>query len=354
MATSGRSRSVHLVGSVPLADADAVFKTTSDILGARLRRLPDGETGRRRNWVNFQYGMLARHPQFEFDGPAIDPDTVVLESHGQGADYDMPTRFRPKAGIEPSAIRFEGLGYEAAALASYRRFAAQKAAGIIAAGTRFMVALPTPLAPVALWVSPAHIFSVLPAYGAALMREAQAIIAGIPHDELAVQWDVAVEFGLWEGLFPPPPGDWQEMILTQLAQLGDAIPAGVEMGYHLCYGDRGHRHFIEPKDTRNLVEVANGIAARLRRRLDWIHLPVPRARTDAAYYAPLKDLVLAPETELYLGLVHHTDGVEGTRRRIAAATPFVETFGIAAECGLGRRDPATIADFLKVHAAAAD
>jgi hypothetical protein len=342
------------VGSVPLADADAVFTATSEILGARVHRLPDGETGRRRNWINFQYGLLARHPQFEFDGPAIDPDTVVLESHGQGSDYGLPTQLRPKPGIDPSTIRFQGLGYEEAAVQSYRRFAALKAAGTIAAGTRFMVALPTPLAPIALFVSPPHIFDVLPAYGAALMTEAQAIIAAIPAAELAVQWDVAVEFGLWEGLFPPPPGDWQEMILTQLAQLGDAVPAGVEMGYHLCYGDRGHRHFIEPKDTRNLVEVANGIAARLQRRLDWVHLPVPRSRADAAYYAPLKGLALKPGTELYLGLVHHTDGVEGTRRRIAAATPFVEKFGIAAECGLGRRDPATIADFLAVHAAAAD
>jgi hypothetical protein len=143
------------------------------------------------------------------------------------------------------------------------------------------------------------------------------------------------------------------MLLGQLAQLGDAIPTGVEMGYHLCYGDRGHKHFIEPKDTRNLVEVANGIASRLHRRLDWLHLPVPRGRDDAAYYAPLRGLALKPETQLYLGLVHHSDGVDGTRRRMAAAAPYVANFGIAAECGLGRRDPATIRDFLAVHAAAA-
>jgi hypothetical protein len=346
-------RSVHLVGSVPLADADAVFKATSEILGSRIRRLPDGETGPRRNWINFQYCLLARHPQFEFDGPAIDPDIVVLESHGEGADYGLPTQLRPKPGIGADDLHFDGLGYRDAALDSYRRFSALKATGTIARDARFMVALPTPLAPVALFVSAPHIFTVLPAYGAALMAEAQAIVAAIPAPELAVQWDVAVEFGLWEGLFPPPPGDWQEMLLGQLAQLGDAIPEGVEMGYHLCYGDRGHRHFIEPKDTGNLVEVANGIAARLKRHLDWLHLPVPRNRSDAAYFAPLEGLALKPRTELYLGLVHRTDGVEGTRRRIAEAAHHVADFGIAAECGLGRRDPATILDFLRVHAAAA-
>lgn len=352
--TTGQSRSVHLVGSVPLADADAVFTATSEILGGRTHRLPDGETGRRRNWINFQYAMLARHPQFEFAGPPVDPETVVLESHGQGADYVMPTPVQPRPGVDPATIRFTELGYTAAALHSYRRFAALKAAGTIAKDARFMVAVPTPLAPIALFVAPAHIFAVLPAYGAALMGEVQAILAEVPHRELAVQWDVAVEFGLWEGLFPPPPGDWKTMILDQLAQLGDAIPADVELGYHLCYGDRGHRHFAQPKDTANLVEVANGIARRLHRPLQWLHLPVPRDRDDAAFYAPLKGLTLKPETELYLGLVHHTDGVEGTRRRIAAAAAVVPRFGIAAECGLGRRDPSTIRDFLKVHAAAAE
>jgi len=34
----------HLVGSVPLPDAEAVFRAVS-ALGADLRRLPDGETG---------------------------------------------------------------------------------------------------------------------------------------------------------------------------------------------------------------------------------------------------------------------------------------------------------------------
>src|SRR2546430_3323840 len=49
------------------------------------------------------------------------------------------------------------------------------------------------------------------------------------------------------------------------------------------------------------------------------HLPVPRDRTDPAYYAPLAALRLRPETELYLGLVHATDGVEGSARRMEVA-----------------------------------
>ena len=109
------------------------------------------------------------------------------------------------------------------------------------------------------------------------------------------------------------------MLLGQLADLGNRAPGKVQVGYHLCYGDRGHKHFIEPKDTANLVEVANGVAAKIQRSLDWVHLPVPRNRDDDAYFAPLAGLTLQPQTKLFLGLVHHTDGVEGARRRMAAA-----------------------------------
>ena len=41
------SRNVHLVGSVPLANAHEVFVTVSAALGRRLLRIPDGETGER-------------------------------------------------------------------------------------------------------------------------------------------------------------------------------------------------------------------------------------------------------------------------------------------------------------------
>ena len=44
-------------------------------------------------------------------------------------------------------------------------------------------------------------------------------------------------------------------------------------------------------------------------------MPVPRNRTDDAYFEPLRSLKLRPETELCLGLVHYTDGIDGTKQR---------------------------------------
>ena len=47
-------KGVHLVGSIPLNSAEEVFRTTSTILGERLRRIPDGETGIRSGWIGWQ------------------------------------------------------------------------------------------------------------------------------------------------------------------------------------------------------------------------------------------------------------------------------------------------------------
>ncbi len=165
--------------------------------------------------------------------------------------------------------------------------------------------------------------------------------------------NTAVEFAVLEGSMDSYLTNPEEEIITRLVRLGSYVPPEVELGYHLCYGDAGHKHFKEPEDLSLLVTITNGIAAGLYRPLTWIHMPVPRDRTDQAYFAPLQELHLGEDTELYLGLVHRTDGVAGTRQRMEAARKFVTNFGIATECGLGRRSPKTIPEVLKIHAVVA-
>src|SRR5260370_4614629 len=137
-------------------------------------------------------------------------------------------------------------------------------------------------------------------------------------------------------------------ILERLIRLGDRVPAGVELGYHLCYGDAGHKHFKDPEDTSKLVEVANAISAGVTRTINWIHMPVPRNRSDAAYFAPLRNLKLHPETELYLDLVQFSDSVEGTRHRITTRVHYAPVFGVATECALVHRPPETCPDLLRI------
>jgi hypothetical protein len=128
------------------------------------------------------------------------------------------------------------------------------------------------------------------------------------------------------------------------------IPADVEMGIHLCYGDLDGKHMVEPVDTSKAVSLGNLLIARAKHPLSWIHLPVPLSRDDDAYFAPLNGLRLSPETELFLGLVH-LDGVVGTKRRMAAAGKFVKNFGIATECGFARgKTTEQVRELLRIHA----
>jgi len=326
----------HLVGSVPLASAEAVFTAVAAAIGDRLRRIPDGETGPRSDWIVWQLPVFTSQPGLEVVPP--------------GPDSWRPLpRVRVEDGTRPESVRFGPLGYAEAALASYRAFARLKRDGRVPVATRFQVCLPTPLAPISAFVVPEHQPLLEPEYEARLLDELRLVLRELPHEQLAIQWDTNFEFGMLEGVFPVWFDDVKSGILERLVRLARHVPADVELGYHFCYGDVQHRHFKEPADATKLVEIANALSGSVGRPLNWIHVPVPRDRVDEAYYAPLADLLLRPETELYLGLVHHTDGVAGTARRMQAARRFVSGFGIATECGWGRRAPATIPELLQIH-----
>lgn len=142
--------------------------------------------------------------------------------------------------------------------------------------------------------------------------------------------------------------------IKQLIKLGTMVPDEVELGCHLCYGDFNHKHSIEPKDSDIMVQLANLVSAALERPLNWLHLPVPRNRDDEAYFAPLANLRLPADCEIYLGLIHATDGIEGAKRRISAAECTLQKFGVATECGFGRRPAETVPQLLALHRQVAD
>ncbi|WP_040867099.1 hypothetical protein [Nocardia exalbida] len=340
----GEGRGVHLCGSVPLTDARTVFSEAARRIGPHLKRIPDGETGIRDNWVVWQLPKMQAHPDLE---------TVPPPS----PEYGPSERVQPKPGVDAASIDFGPLGYAEAALDSWRVFRQLRGEGTIPAGIRFQVSLPTPIAVIGAFVAGPQ-GELERRYEARLLDELAAIVAAIPAEDLAVQWDAAVEFAIFEGIFPSWFGSDYATQLDEVGQrlvrLGAAVPEAVELGYHLCYGDFGHRHFTEPTDTSRLAAVAARIVAGLDRPVNWLHLPVPRSRTDADYFKPLADLVLAPETDLYLGLVHATDGRAGALERIEAARSAVTAFGIATECGMGRRPADQIPALFDLHAELAE
>jgi hypothetical protein len=336
---SSQPRGAHLVGSIPLADASEVFRAASGRLGSHLTRLPDGETGARVDWINGIAAHLRGVPQLQ--------EEIVTTHNGKRP------RFRLRAGVRASDVQIPDLGYATAALTSYSEFSRLRASGVIPRHVRFQVSLPTPFAPLHSFVFPENQAALDGPIEARMLSELERILNTIPHEDLAIQWDTAVEFAVLEGLAPSAYADPARAIFERLARWGNQLPGGVELGYHLCYGDHNHRHFIEPKDAGKLVTVANELAARLQRPLQWLHLPVPKQRDDEEYFRPLAELTLRPETELYLGLVHMSDGVAGARRRIQTALQFVPRFGVGTECGFGRRPRETVLPLLDLHAAVA-
>src|SRR5215472_17362860 len=102
-----------------------------------------------------------------------------------------------------------------------------------------------------------------------------------------------------------------------------------------------------------MVEIVNAVSAGVRRPIQFFHLPVPKLRTDDAYFAPLAGLKLRPETELYLGLVHRDD-MGGNAARLSAARRHAKVDGVATECGMARGDPQHFPALLAAHVQTAE
>lgn len=348
--TQQQPQGALLVGSINIPDAETTIRTASRILGPQLKRIPDGEVGDRFHWIAFQPDVLAQAEGLE----RVGDEPIRLKT------LDIrPVRLAD--GVDASELRLPPLGYADAALESWEVFRRLRDAGEVAPGTRFQVSLPTPAGVVGAFVAAEDRAAFEPVYRDALYAELDRILAAIPHDSLAIQWDTAVEFGWIEahgyekgdGVSAPWFGDVWAGVVERAVDQASRVPVDVELGFHLCYGDAGERHFVEPADTGNLVRFAQALVDAAPRPITWIHLPVPIGRDDDAYFAPLDALRLPAGTELYLGLVHREDGPEGALRRIATARRHVERFGVATECGCGRAPEEATLPLLRAHAAVA-
>ena len=344
-----RNRTAHLVGSIPLPDAETGFRTVYQALGSSLKRIPDGETGDRIRWIWFQRAMLESHPDMELD--TVTEPISVVQWDGKVIRENPWMKFKDTA--DPTSSTFP-TGYRDAAVESYKVFVGLREEGAIGPDVRFQVSIPTPMATAYMYVSPDSREAYIPAYERSLAEAVSGILDAIPHDQLAIQWDVCQEVLVFEDYQPfgRRPSDYKQQIFEELARVGSLVPETVELGYHLCYGSPADEHLVMPKDMGILVEIANGLTSRLSRRLDFLHLPVPKDRTDTGYFEPLRTLDVPDSAEVMLGLIHFDDA-KGDAARIATASRYLENFGVATECGWGRTDPARVDGLLESHARAA-
>lgn len=337
----GEGMRAYFIGSVNGKNAEEVIGAIAEHAGDVTQYIPDGETGDRKDWFEWQVQVLSKAPQLEGVG-----EQTLLQ------DYVTFARFRMGDGVTADELQLGPLGYADAANTSYQIFRRLKEEGTIRSQVRFLVSLPTAVAVTFGYLEEGQL-AFENGYERHLLSEIGVITDVIPESELAIQWDVAVEMGMLEGVFPTYiGGDLLSEVTARLGRLGDAVPASVALGYHLCYGNRGNEHFREPTDTGNLVKVANALTASCHRPIDWVHMPVPIERDDDAYFDPLRELDLQSGTELVLGLLHKEDGLDGAARRMAAARRMVGEFAVAAECGLGREPAEAIEGLLDLHAEA--
>jgi hypothetical protein len=122
-------------------------------------------------------------------------------------------------GVDPAQMTWPDLGYAGAYLASYATFAALRREGVIPVGARFQVEYPTPLASIGAYIVPGQQQALLGSYEQAMFADLDRLLAAVPHAEVAVQWDVAVEFSILEEAFAPGGAQAFDAIIAGLGAL---------------------------------------------------------------------------------------------------------------------------------------
>jgi hypothetical protein len=343
--------SVHFNGSVNLPDAETVMQEISARIPRGVRRMTDGETGERGYWILFQIQKFLAMPEFE--------PVTAGKAYETAEDAPQMPRLRLAEGASADTISWPNLGYADAYAESFETFDRLQKDGTIAEGVRFQVQYPTPLASVAGTIVPEDLPAVAAAYEQALFADLAKLLASLPSERCAVQWDVAVEFGLLEGVAGAGSAMPIERITPGLLRCVDRVPGAVPVGLHLCYGDYGHEHFTQPESIQMQVNLLNAVTSAAPRPLSWASFTVPQARSDAGYFAPLRDLAAGPETELYFALVpyHPDDQPDGTAAAqiqhidtaLAGSAAGPREWGICTECGMGRVAAGDVPRLLDLH-----
>ena len=341
--------SVHFNGSVNLPDAETVMREISSRVPHGVRRMTDGETGDRNYWISFQTRKFEEMPAFE--------TVAVGQAYGTAADApDMP-QLRLTEDASAGVIDWPDLGYADEYTESFATFKQMQDDGTIRGDVRFQLQYPTPLASVAGTFVAEDLPTVAPSYEQALFADLDTALERLPHDRIAVQWDVAVEFGALEGAMGPKMP--MDQIAPGLVRCVERLPADVPVGLHLCYGDYGHQHFKQPESLQMQVDLVNAVTSAAQRPVNFVSFTVPQGRNDSAYFAPLGGLLTRSDTELDFALVpyHPDDQTPGTAHEqiehidaaLLNSPGGAREWGICTECGMGRVDADDVRGLLDLH-----
>jgi hypothetical protein len=225
--------------------------------------------------------------------------------------------------------------------------------GVIPVSTRFQVSLPTPVGVVVNFFIPTARSLVDDPYQTSLLAELDTILATIPGPDLAIQWDVVWEFAMIEGWASESEwwgGDAFTDIIDRLANLGNAVPPTSSSDFTFAMAMPTTSSSSSPP-TPGRCAMLPTLSGRHCIAI-WTEC-ICRCPGTATTWStsPHYQNWTSTKTQLYLGLIHLTDGVPGANRRVASARSAVTEFGVATECGFGRRPPESIRQLLGIHRA---
>lgn len=342
-------KNLLLVGSVPLDSVEEVMRVFGGALARHLPAIPDGEVGERRSWVNrFCYLVFNGHP---------DIDTIKRPKAVDGVEQLLPRsredswEFKVRNGVENVRFGNPGsrLGYARDAVSSYFVFRTLREKGLFPADMRFQISIPmvnSVIRPLYFPI-PGDLAKVRPGFEAALAAEISAIVARVPNEDLAIQWDCAWEVSAVHGSAKGIPSEAEAEVETQVApirRLSRLVPDAVHLGFHFCFGTFGGWPAFAPPSLARVVDLANGAVKAAERKVEWVHIP-SLDTADPAFYAPLAGLDIG-EARVYLGAIHN---MATLRERVEVARKYLPEFGLAAYCGFGRTPPAELPGILRDH-----
>jgi hypothetical protein len=308
------------------------MRLAMDRLGSRLRSLPDGETGERRDWILHIVEGFRSHPDLE------------LARDGDWSGYDRTPRFRLRAGhrLFGANLDFGHVPEAKRSWAVFQRIRQQFGRPDLT----FQVGVPGDLDLAMFTFGPAAGLRHRRAFTEATVAELRRVHA-VCGAEVVFQVEVPVELSLLARLPRPAQPSAARLLAKGIIDLAVAAPHGARFGVHLCLGDLNHRPFGTMTDVAPLVHLTNALVTRwpADRPLEFLHAPFAAADQppplDPAFYAPLARLRLPARVRFIAGFVHEDRSLDQQRQvRALLDRHLGRAVDLAAACGLGRRDPA--------------
>jgi hypothetical protein len=322
-------RYAHLVGSLPGDSAYEAMSNAMRILGPRLRSLPDGETGVRRNWIISIVESLRSHPD------------LILSKAGDWSDYDKTPSMRVRRGRTLYGANLD-FGHIAAARESLPVFEEIKKE-YARPDLVFQSGVPGDLDLAMFTLGPRGALLHRRAFTEATLTEIRGVrdLAGQP---TIFQIELPVELVLLAKTPARAMPAFAKRLAAGIIRLAAAAPQNIRFGIHLCLGDMNNKAFGTMKDVTPLVILSNVLVQRwpAHQTMAYVHAPFAAADhpapTDETFYAPLNDLELPEEVGFAAGFAHEAQDLADQRAiRTIIENRLDRTVDIAAACGLGRR-----------------